>query len=276
MEHLESLRVLGLTEESSLRDLSSTFRKLSKKYHPDLNRDREEWSNRQMRFLNEAYRTAYKFLSIPPAERESSPTPSKTTPRKSTENPTGTFPEVMDSSLELLYTAMETYYQYGLDNIALRYEGNRKSRFNSTVRRIKKCFEELKPLAEGPLGTKEEEILETVVHFIRYFYKSIHIRSLRAADSSREERKAFGHYCNGGSLVDSVIKEVMFREFIVSYKQGRLAENIKLAEAELNTVIVDFGDALCLRETEIKKELLYAFLDVTDLQDKGLINFYYN
>ena len=59
MKHRESLRVLGLTESSSLQDLTSTFRKLVKKFHPDLNQDKPEWSNRQMLFLNEAYKSAY-------------------------------------------------------------------------------------------------------------------------------------------------------------------------------------------------------------------------
>lgn len=274
MEQKESLRVLGLTEQSTLQDLSSTFRRLSKKYHPDLNRDREEWSNRQMRFLNEAYRTAYNYLSLPISDRIPSANQKNDIRPVYDKKSVQAFSDNLDSSLKLLYSAMETYYQYGLDNITLRYEGTRKSRFNSAVRRIKRSFNILKPLAEGPLSDIEEDILETVVHFVHYFYKSIHIRSIRAADSSRLERQAFSHYNSGSKLVDCVIKEVMFKEFVVPYKWGRLSENIKLAEAELNTVIIDYGEALCLHDTEIKKELLYAFLDLTDLQDKGLISLY--
>lgn len=273
MEHKESLRVLGLTEQSTLQDLTSVFRKLVKKYHPDLNRDKEEWSNRQMRFLNEAYASAYKYLSSERRDNESAPPQ----PEEAYARRYKTyihFEKAMDASLAYLHSALEVYYQYGLDNIVLRQEGTRRSRFNSSVRKAKKSFSLLKPLAEQPLTVREEDILEAVVHFIRFFYKSMHIRSIRPSDGSPYERKAFRHYFHGSALVDNVIKEVMFREFVESFKLGRLTENIKLAEAEFNTVIIDYPDALCLRETEIKKELLYAFMDLTDFNDQGLISLY--
>ena len=273
MEQRESLRVLGLTESASLQDLTSTFRKLVKKFHPDLNQDKQEWSNRQMHFLNEAYKTAYKFLSQPQSERDT------TKPDKKEES--GTSPELnlsfenaIPQAIGLLHEGIGIYYQYGLDNIVLRREGTRRSRFRSSIRRFKKSFSILKPLAELQLHKNQFDQLEIIVGFIRYFYKSIHIQSIRAVDSSAYEMKAYRHYTFGSKLIDSVIKEVVFKEFIESYKLGRLTENIKLAEAELNSVIIDYPDAICLKDSIIKKELLLSFLDMTYLNDQGYISLY--
>jgi len=277
MEQKESLRVLGLSESSSLQDLSTVFRKLVKKYHPDVNRGREEWSTRKMHRLNEAYDAAFSYLSIPLAQRMFStadkPPPPRQESHYSSSRDKG-FSQSLKTALQFIYAGMETYYQYGLDKIPLRHEGTRRSRYNSSIRKIKRGFELLKPLAGSPMTHEEEEELEKTVYFIRYFYKNIHISTIRAADSSTYEKKAFLHYRNGSELIDSIIKEIMFIDFVVPYKRGRLAENIKLAEAELNSVIIDYSDSLCLRETEIKKELLYSFLDMSDLQDEGRISFY--
>lgn len=273
MEHKESLKVLGLTETSSMKELVSVFRKLVKKYHPDLNQDKPEWSNRKMLFLNEAYNSAFEYLSKPLSEREI---------KYSEENESEPDPTVRNLSfntgvaqaMRYLHDGIGMYYQYGLDNIVLRREGTRRSRYRSSIRRIKKSFSILQPVAELHLNKNELDQLEIIVSFIRYFYKSIHISSIRAADSSQYERKAFQHYTFGSRLVDSVIKEIMFKEFLESYKLGRLTENIKLAEAELNSVIIDYPDAQCIRESTIKKELLISFLKMTDLNDMGIIELY--
>jgi len=273
MKHRESLRVLGLTESSSLQDLTSTFRKLVKKFHPDLNQDKQEWSNRQMHFLNEAYKSAHEFLSQP-QDTENVPESEKKEEYRPPANSRVSFEKAIPHSLQVLNEGIGLYYQYGLDNIVLRQEGTRRSRFRSSTRRIKKSFSILKPVAELHLHKTEFHQLEIIVNFIRHFYKSIHIQSIRAADSTSYEMKAYRHYTLGSKLVDSVIKEVMFTEFMESYKLGRLTENIKLAEAELNSVIIDYPEAICLKDSMIKKELLLSFMDMTDLNDQGYITFY--
>ncbi len=273
MNHLESLRVLGLTESSTLRDLTASFRRLVKKFHPDLNQDKLEWSNRQMLFLNKAYDSAHEYLSQPENVRlkpvEEEPAPSQ---RSSIKNIS--FEKAIPLSMEYLLDGMGLYYQYGLDNIVLRREGTRRSRFRSSIRRIKKSFSILQPIAELHLNRSEFDQLEIIVNFIRHFYKSIHMEIIRAENSSTYEMKAFRHFTLGSKLVDTVIKEVMFKEFVESYKLGRLTENIKLAEAELNSVIVDYPDAICLSDSTIKKELLLSFLDMTNLNEQGYIALY--
>ncbi|MBI9096900.1 MAG: J domain-containing protein [Spirochaetaceae bacterium] len=273
MEHKKSLRVLGLTEESSLKDLTSIFRKLVKKYHPDLNQDKQEWSNRQMLYINDAYNSAYEFLSQPQIEID---VPTIEEEKKQRDYSVGniSFEEGTAQAMKYLHEGICLYYQYGLENIALRQEGTRRTRYRSSIRRIKKSFALLQPIAELHLSKQELDQLEIIVNFIRYFYKSIHIKSIRAEENSSYEMKAFRHYVCGSKLVDSVLKEVMFKEFMEPYKRGRLTENIKLAEAELNTVLIDYPQALCVRESEIKKGLLLSFLEMTDLNDMGLIELY--
>lgn len=272
MEYRHSLKILGLTEQSSLAELTAIFRKLVKKYHPDLNQDKPEWSNQKMLFLNEAYNSAHQYLSLPPAEREKRK-PVPVNEEKPVINNLS-FSKGVSLAMSFLHEGIGLYYQYGLENIALRQEGTRRSRFRSSVRRIKKSFAILKPVAELHLSKYELQQLEIIVNFIRHFYKSIHISSLRAADSTRYERNAYQHYLFGSKMVDNVIKEIMFKETLEPYKLGRLTENIKLAEAELNSVIIDYSNAYCLRDSEIKKELLLSFLEMTDLNDQGLISLY--
>ncbi len=274
MELHKSFLVLGLTEESSLQELTSVFRKLVKKYHPDLNQDNVEWSNRQMTYLNEAYDSVFKYLSSPEPEMKEVRTSGESVYNPQRDISDINFSRKIQNSLHALYNGMEIYYQYGLENIVLRQEGTRRSRFKSSIRRIKKSFALLKPLGELHLTQYESNQLEIIVNFIQYFYKSIHIRNLRAIDSSVYEKKAFKHYYFGAGLVDKIIKEIMFKEFVEHFKQGRLTENIKLAEAEFNTVIIDYPDAACLRDSEIKKELLLSFLEIIDLNDRNIIDFF--
>ncbi len=274
MELHKSFLVLGLTEESSLQELTSVFRKLVKKYHPDLNQDNVEWSNRQMTYLNEAYDSVFKYLSSPEPEMKRVKTSGESVYSPKYNISDINFSHKIQNSLHALYNGMEIYYQYGLENIVLRQEGTRRSRFKSSIRRIKKSFALLKPLADLHLTQYESNQLEIIVNFIQYFYKSIHIRNLRAIDSSVYEKKAFNHYYFGAGLVDKIIKEIMFKEFVEHFKQGRLTENIKLAEAEFNTVIIDYPDAACLRDSEIKKELLLSFLEIIDLNDRNVIDFF--
>ena len=271
MEIKQTLNILGLTENSSLQELTAVFRKLVKKYHPDLNQDKPEWSNQKMLFLNEAYDSAYEYLTKPKTERDSTENIEE---KKAKTDKNLTFSKGMAHSLRFLYDGISIYYQYGLENIALRFEGTRRNRFRSSIRRIKKSFSILKPVAELHLNKTELNQLEIVVNFIRHFYKSLHITDLRPKDNSRYERKAFQHLQYGSKLVDNVIKELMFKEFMELYKQGRLTENIKLAEAELNAVIIDYSDALCLREAEIKKELLLSFLDVAEMNEMEMIKLF--
>jgi curved DNA-binding protein CbpA len=276
MEHEDSLKVLGLTEKSSLQELTSVFRRLVKKYHPDLNQDKQEWSNQKMLFLNEAYHTAHQFLSLPPSQRTIKK-PVCNDEIKVKQPPAIknlSFSKGISLAMDSLQDGIGLYYQYGLENIVLRREGTRRSRFRSSIRRIKKSFDILKPVSELELNKYEMHQLEIIVNFIRHFYKSIHMTSLSPSDSTQYERKAFRHFTLGAKLVDSVIKEVMFKEYMEPYKLGRLTENIKLAEAELNTVLIDYPDAHCLRESEIKKELLLSFLEMTDLHDLGLITLF--
>jgi len=271
MEHEKSLKALGLTKDSSLQELTSVFRKLVKKYHPDLNQDKQEWSNQKMLLINEAYDSAFKFLSTSPSERDSHPDAEDV---EVSDGLNLDYSNRINLAMKYLYDGMSIYYQYGLENIPLRQEGTRRSRFRSSVRRIKKSFSIIKPAAELHLNKSELDHLEIIVNFIHHFYKSIHIKSFHPAENTPIERKAFQHYLFGSKLVDSVIKEIMFKEYMEPYKQGRLTENIKLAEAELNSVIIDFPAAICHRESELKKELLLSFLEMTDLNDMDLIDFY--
>ena len=269
MELDKSFLILGLTEESSLQELTSVFRKLVKKYHPDLNQDKPEWSNRQMIHLNEAYDSVYEYLSLPDK------TDSKSVKEKvHIQRRNLSFAKGVHNALQHLNDGIGIYYQYGLENIALRQEGTRRSRFRSSVRRIKKSFTILQPVAELHLSKNELIQLEIIVNFIRSLYKSIHIQSLRPENESRYERKAFQHYFYGAKLVDKIIKEIMFKEIVERFKQGFLSEKIKLAEAEFNAVIIDYPEAACLPESKIKKELLFSFLDIIELNDRGKINFF--
>lgn len=274
MEHKNSLKILGLTEKSSLQDLTAVFRKLVKKYHPDLNQDKQEWSNQKMLYLNEVYNSAHQFLSLPQSERFPVKTETKEPSKNENTISNISFSQGVVYSMNLLHDGIGLYYQYGLENIALRNEGTRRSRFRSSVRRIKKSYAILKPVSELYLDKNEVKQLEIMINFIHHFYKSMHISSFRAVDNSPYERKAFQHFTFGSKMVDSVIKEIMFREFLEPYKLGRLNENIKLAEAELNAVIIDYPTAYCHRECEIKKELLLSFLEMNDLHEMGLINLY--
>ena len=48
--------LLGVDHHATEEEIKKSFRRLVKRYHPDLNRDREEWASERVKQLLEAYR----------------------------------------------------------------------------------------------------------------------------------------------------------------------------------------------------------------------------
>jgi curved DNA-binding protein CbpA len=55
--HVTYYEILGVRTQATPEEIKQSFRRLVKKYHPDRNRRREDWANRRVRLVLEAYRT---------------------------------------------------------------------------------------------------------------------------------------------------------------------------------------------------------------------------
>ncbi len=76
----DACRILGVSEDSSMADITKAYRRLAKKYHPDSNPDNPESTHEMMMQINEAYRVLKKnrFMNIgAPKKQTTSPSRQK-------------------------------------------------------------------------------------------------------------------------------------------------------------------------------------------------------
>ena len=55
MDNRDYYQLLGITKDASAEEIKRAYRKLAMQYHPDRNRDKEEWANRKFKEINEAF-----------------------------------------------------------------------------------------------------------------------------------------------------------------------------------------------------------------------------
>ncbi|OQY33362.1 MAG: hypothetical protein B6241_08035 [Spirochaetaceae bacterium 4572_59] len=196
-----SLMIFHLKEDYSNGDLQRAFKKLIKKYHPDFNQDKQDWSHKKMTEINLAYEQCKKYLIIK-------------NKRKETDAPEGQSQSMVHTQYEFYRSAQrdpfhtqqaeaeqrrqqdhsrETlsddlyknireitmrfnratgrYYEYGLENRYLRHEGTRRIRYRQSIRELQEVVKSLDKLRSLCHKEYDHYIQELYRDFIMDFYE---------------------------------------------------------------------------------------------------------
>lgn len=298
-------RVLGLSATATEKELISNYRNLVKRVHPDFNAHRREWSHKAMTAINLAYETVRAYLAdelettrrgfqdtAPHGSADSgahsksahagqNPGQSGGGPRQSAgyresswasasppEEPSA-FSVRFEPAINAILDGMYLYYQYGLENIHLRHEGVRRFRYRSAMKQLQAGIERLEELRSLPKTDEETEHFALFRDFSKTFLQNMRIDKYYIPQRMPGEYKAYQHYANGCSHLDSAIKDRFFEDLASSFHSRSIAGGLKISHHEFMTVLVKYANSTWIPETTIKIYLLQLFEKVSQLDLAG-------
>lgn len=253
MDVAEAYDFLQLDRYASVEDVSASFRRLLKEYHPDRNVDRGEWSHRMTVQLTEAYAAVTEYLRSVPTE-ESPPVDDE--PGRD-----AGYSVTMQIRIADLYDALLdqifVFYNHGMDNIYLRQEGTLRYRFRSTVRQLAEVIAALQQTKEWPGSALQYRQLTAIHDFAAAFYENMLIKPKPHQVYSGLEQKAVRLYRQGADALDRAIRVGLLESRVdggVGSPGGR-----DQAERAFMTILASFPKSSYVPETLIKLYLLRAF-----------------
>lgn len=260
MELERALKLLKLTPNCTVQRLNESFRKLAKIYHPDSNRGREEWAHRTMTELNLAYELVLDFITTPKGGIEDQK-PVSAKKQSARTRYQILFIRSMNKVLDGIYT----YYQYGLENVRLRYEGVRRFRFRDSVRDLQDGIDDLERLRELPKTGGAAGRLQLFTDFSKAFLQNVLIDNYTAPQGEPVELIAYRHFRNGSSHLDYAIKDALFGDQLIQVRSGTYAEKLKVSREEFMIVVSRYYSSSCVSEAMVKMYLLEVFSKVVQL-----------
>jgi len=245
---------LQLDQYASVEEVSASFRRLLKEYHPDRNVDRGEWSHRMTVQLTEAYAAVTDYLRSADLERS---------PRRETgaEERDAGYSITMQIRIADLYDALldqvYVYYNHGMDNIYLRQEGTLRYRFRSTIRQTAEVVAALAATQEWPGSALQYRQLEAIHDFGAAFYENMLIKPKAHQVYGESEQKAVRLYRQGADALDTAIRDGLLSPLL---EGGKVSPGGRgTAERSLMLVLTGFPQSNYVPETLIKLYLLRAF-----------------
>ncbi len=287
MELHSAFHILGVKPDCDSGELSKAFRTAVKQYHPDFNAERLEWSHEMMTRLNSAYAVAVEHLR----SRETViPAGGAFRDRKATQGPNGhshaqknsrphptqahtTFSEThaernpqfdsyfagyCDEVIEALYL----YYQYGLDNLHLRNEGNLRLRYRTALKKLLKASEKLSHLEALELSPREKLELEGYLRFSIAFLRCAKGGVVFMPSLGNYETKAHRHYDHAARILDNAVKRAFFDNHFPTPSNALSQETLSLCEQELLIVRGGYAESRYYDDAGYKLRLVerLAFL----------------
>jgi hypothetical protein len=278
MDIAAAFRILELSNGATLEDVSASFRRLLKRYHPDRNLDRMEWSHEKTVRLTQAYEAVTDYIRTVAAEqpdihaagpRTATQTvdPEQTEPDDST---VGSYSITLQLRLaaefDLLLDQLYAYYAFGLNNIHLRNEGTLRYRYRSAVRRMRKMVETLQAIRAWPGSQVQYQQIDVVHAFAAAFYENMLIKPREHVVPTGNERKAYQLYRQGSEALDAAIKA----RLVEDCNNGSVSPSTRsMSERSLMMVMAHFPKALYTPETLIKYYLLESFTNLCKVLDEG-------
>ncbi|MDY6934300.1 MAG: DnaJ domain-containing protein [Spirochaetota bacterium] len=277
MEICDCYKLLELPECAPNEEITSAFKRLAHKYHPDKNPDRVQWATRVMCDLNIAYTTILsqrfgdanvngnKYYDDKETEKGFKETQKEEPEIEDDvkfEILTEQFVKIRESAKEALYR----YFQYGLDNLVQREQISNRAQFNNVAFSLRKCYHTLMNLAKQ---TNDEEFIEHFDIFGRMifnFYKSSECLNILDSYDNIIDVEAYRMYKNGDDALHYSHKEIFYDRHNRGYFKRDYA-TLLISEAEyyfINTLKI-YPTSTWALETKIKLEYATSLKEYIDL-----------
>jgi hypothetical protein len=245
----QALQLFDLTPQASLRDLNHSYRILVRKYHPDRNPGRPNWSNGAMRLINAAYDIAVEYLAALRYQEVQDHLDRQIRAHDE-------FARLFANTANRVLDGVFTYYQYGLENPHQRSTGTPRHRYHQASRRIRDATAQLKRL-QVP-NQLDGETLELFTRFTVAFFEAMQLDRTHVQGGSRIENEAYRHYREGTRALDAAIRRTFFRAELAE-RELAAPQNLAVSLSELMTVVTRHREASWVTEAAVRLSLLDAF-----------------
>ena len=283
-------RILRLSNNATHSDLVSAYRKLVKRYHPDYNSNRHEWSHNAMTKINLAYELITTHLDGNRAFRgsrtdgsarnstaarsgaEERPDAGRSSEWRFREEMADAFSQtpaedpafvaLFDKAADLVLGGIYTYYQYGLQNVYLRHEGVRRFRYRTAVKRVRDGVEQLQQIEHLATAALRRDQLSVFTEFAAAFLRNMLIDKYHVPTGNGPDDRADRHYHTGSDNLDAAIRWELFEELRQMRSANPVAGGLKIGYHEFMTVLISHSRSGWIPETVLKLQLLEAFTKV--------------
>ena len=192
-----SMMIFRLKENFSKNDLQKSYKKLVKKYHPDSNPENQDWSHKKMTEINLAYELCCKHLEgnsesnqgqnenytekTDKTEKHKAKThfySRKKQDKRETSELSVIFTKKIASCSTKFSDAVELFFEYGLENRKLRYEGVRRFRYRECLRLFETILPDIFTLEESCSHEYDLFIAKMFTRFTGNFYQYVLIEEI--------------------------------------------------------------------------------------------------
>lgn len=264
-----AFQLLQLDDNATLHEVSVSFRRLLKQYHPDRNNHRREWSHRMTVQLNRAYEVVASHLReleeqgrldvVWDAETaQAAAEAAYESAYNGDDGYTVSFQARLAHLYDGLLDAVFLYYNFGLENVHLRQEGTLRHRYRTSLKRLKEVLSGLEELDEWPGSTMQHDLSKVVRTFGAGFYENMLVKAEDHQGIYGEEQKAYQHFRHAADRLDQSIKGHLFGDQLPG--GNRSPDAISSCESNLMAILAHFPRSRWVPETLIKLYLLQSFV----------------
>jgi hypothetical protein len=259
---IESLyRILDTTEDASDAQITSSYKRLALRYHPDRNPERLEWAHKKMSELNQAYRTLldHRFST---RGREAPIRPSRSKEKKPSQKREVDRQELIDSFVSIREKAKDSLYkffQYRLHRTSIRDMEENQPRFNFVVDRLRASYHGIQALSNMTSDSELIEHFDVFSEMIYNFYRSSECLDILDSIENLEEIEAYRYYRDGDEKLHLAQQELFFdRHNRGTFNREPIIRMMAEAQAVLEKGKHRFPDSNWIIETTIKLEYLQS------------------
>lgn len=257
-------QILSINYNATDEQITSAYKKLAFKYHPDKNPHRVQWANEAMTQLNLAYAAvmSYRFKNESseqsfgperPTRHHQTPASTDSTrkPTVDSEILTNKFIKLRESAKDALYR----YFQYNLQNIPLREKVSNRAIFNKIVFSLRASYHAIRHLCDQTDDAELLEHFEVFTAMIFNFYRASECLNIIDSYNNQYDVEAYRLYRDADEHLHQAHKEIFYdRHNRGSFKSSMAYSLVVQAEKLFKATLAVFPESTWAIETNIKLE----------------------